>query len=60
NAMKILDFQLEGSRQLYHLDDNTITMDALMIKLEANKRRMEAAGLDSSSPELDPALLDLY
>ncbi len=60
NAMKILDFQLEGSRQLYHLDDNTITMDALMIKLEANKRRMEAAGLDTSSPELDPALLDLY
>lgn len=60
NAMKILDFQLEGSRQLYHLDDNTITMDALMIKLEANKRRMEAAGLDIREPELDPSLLDLY
>ncbi len=60
NAMKIMNFQLEGSRQLYHLDDNTITLDALLIKLEANKRRMEAAGLDTTEPELDPSLLDLY
>lgn len=60
NAMKIMNFQLEGSRQLYHLDDNTITLDALLIKLEANKRRMEAAGLDTADPELDPSLLDLY
>ncbi len=60
NAMKIMNFQLQGSRQLYHLDDNTITLDALLIKLEASKRRMEAAGLDTEHPELDPSLLDLY
>lgn len=60
NAMQILNFQLEGSRQLYLLDDNTITLDALLIKLEANKRRMEAAGLKVDDPELDPRLLDLY
>ena len=60
NALIIMSFQLRGSKQLYQLDDNTITLDNLLPKLLENKLRMQAAGLDSEMDSFDPALLNLF
>lgn len=60
NAMIIMNFQYRGSKQLYELDDNTITMEGLMIKLKALEKRMEAAGLSTSTNEFNPAMLERF
>ena len=41
DAMIIMNFMLHGSKQLYELDDNTITMDDLLIKIQVHNERME-------------------
>ena len=60
DAMIILNFQLRGSKQLYELDDNTITMDDLRTRMLVNDRRLEAAGLSQSTEAYDPAMLDRF
>jgi len=60
NALIIMNFQLRGSKQLYQLDDNTITLENLIPKLLENERRMQAVGLDTAMDDFDPALLDLF
>jgi hypothetical protein len=60
DAMIIMNFMLQGSKQLYELDDNTITMDDLLIKKQVHDERMEAAGLSSSTDEYDPAMLERF
>jgi len=47
DAMIIMNFMHHGSKQLYELDDNTITMVYLMRKIQIHDKLMEAAGLSS-------------
>lgn len=60
NAMIILNFQYRGSKQLYELDDNTITMEGLVSKIRLLDKRMEAAGLSLSTDLYKPAMLDQF
>ena len=60
DAMIIMNFMLHGSKQLYELDDNTITMDDLLIKKQAHDAHMEEAGLSSSTDEYNPAILERF
>ena len=60
DAMVIMNFMLHGSKQLYELDDNTITMEDLLIKIQVHDKRMEAAGLSSSTDEFNPTMLERF
>ncbi|MCU7958909.1 MAG: DUF3087 domain-containing protein [gamma proteobacterium symbiont of Bathyaustriella thionipta] len=60
DAMIIMNFQNKGSKQLYLLDDNTITIDELRIKIQQLDERMQAAGLSLSTDSFDPAMLDKF
>ena len=60
DAMIIMNFMLHGSKQLYELDDNTITMEDLMKKIQIHDERMQAAGLSSSTDSYNPALLERF
>ena len=60
DAMAIMNFMLRGSKQLYELDDNTITMGDLVKKIQILDERMEAAGLNSSTDSYNPAMLDRF
>lgn len=60
DAMIIMNFMLYGSKQLYELDDNTITMEDLLKKIQIHDERMQAAGLSSSTDSYNPALLDQF
>ena len=60
DAMIIMNFQYRGSKQLYELDDNTITIDNLVFKLKALEERMQKAGLSTSTDEFTPDLLDQF
>ena len=57
DAMIIMNYLYRGSKQLYLLDDNTITMEDLAIKIQALDSRMEAAGMSLSTDSYDPAKL---
>jgi hypothetical protein len=57
DAMIIMNYLYRGSKQLYLLDDNTITMEDLVIKIQVLDSRMEAAGLSLSTDSYDPAKL---
>ena len=59
-AMIIMNFMLQGSKQLYELDDNTITMEDLLKKIQVHDERMQAAGLSSSTDSYNPALLERF
>jgi len=60
DAMIIMNFMLHGSKQLYELDDNTITMEDLLRKIQIHNERMETAGLSSSTDSYDPAMLERF
>ena len=60
DAMIIMNFMYRGSKQLYELDDNTITMGGLLSKIRLLEKRMEAAGLDLSTDSYNPAMLDRF
>ena len=60
DAMFILNFMYRGSKQLYELDDNTITMEGLISKIRVLEQRMEDAGLSLSTDKYDPMLLDKF
>ena len=60
DAMIIMNFMNQGSKQLYELDDNTITMGDLLIKTQIHDERMEAAGLSLSTDLYNPAMLDRF
>jgi hypothetical protein len=60
NAMIIMNFMYRGSRQLYELDDNTITMEELLNKTLTHEKRMQAAGLSLSTDAYNPAMLDQF
>ncbi len=60
DAMHIMNFQYQGSLQLYAMDDNTITIDDLQVKFQALKSRMQKAGLDASRIQYEAELLDRF
>ena len=60
DAMIIMNYLYRGSKQLYLLDDNTITMEDLAIKIQAFDSRLEAAGLSLSTDSYDPSMLDRF
>ena len=60
DAMIIMNFMYRGSKQLYELDDNTITMGVLLSKIRILDKRMEASGLSLSTDLYDPVMLDRF
>lgn len=60
DAMKIMNFQYKGSKQLYMLDDNTITIDTLQVKILRLDERMQAAGLELTTDSFEPDMLDRF
>jgi hypothetical protein len=60
DAMIIMNFQYRGSKQLYELDDNTITMAELNSKIKQLDKRMLAAGLSLSTDAFDVEMLDRF
>lgn len=60
DAMIIMNFLYRGSKQLYQLDDNTITMEELHIKIEILEQRMQEAGVSLSTDLYNPAMLERY
>jgi len=60
DAMIIMNYLYRGSKQLYLLDDNTITMEDLAIKIQVLDSRMEAAGLSLSTNSYKPSMLDRF
>lgn len=60
DAMIIMNFMYLGSKQLYQLDDNTITMGSLLGKIRLLDERIEAAGLDLSTDSYNPVMLDRF
>ena len=60
DAMIVLNFMYRGSKQLYELDDNTITMEGLVSKIHVLDQRMADAGLSLSTDKYDPKLLDRF
>ena len=60
DAMIIMNFQYRGSKQLYQLDDNTITIDNLVTKMSSNDHRMEASGMNLSTDSFEVELLEKF
>jgi len=60
NAMIIMNFLYRGSKQLYELDDNTITMEGLDSRIRILEKRMETAGLSLSTDSYEPAMLGRF
>lgn len=56
-AMIILNFSYQGSKQLWQLDDNTITLDLLTKKMAELAERLALNNFDISSDDYDSALL---
>lgn len=60
DAMIIMNFLYRGSKQLYQLDDNTITMESLDSRISVLDKRMEAAGLRLSTDSYARTMLDRF
>ena len=60
DAMVIMNYFYQGSKQLYELDDNTITLDNLTIKFNHLNDRLEQTGLKLTTDQYDPGMLDRY
>ena len=57
DAMVIMNYMYQGSKQLYELDDNTITLDDLAIKARHLDTKIEAQGLKLTADDYHPGLL---
>jgi uncharacterized membrane protein YcjF (UPF0283 family) len=60
DAMIIMNFMYRGSKQLYELDDNTITMEGLNSRINILDKHMQAAGLSLSTDLYEPDMLDRF
>ena len=60
DAMVIMNYFYQGSKQLYELDDNTITLDNLAIKFNHLNDRLEQTGLKLTTDEYEPGMLDRF
>jgi len=59
-AMIIMNFMYRGSKQLYELDDNTITIEDLELLMTTLDQRMKEAGVSLSTDLFEPTMLDSY
>lgn len=60
DVMIIMNYMYRGSKQLYQLDDNTITMGTLNRKIRVLDQKMEDAGMSLSTDSYDPSMLDRF
>jgi hypothetical protein len=60
DAMVVMNYMYQGSKQLYELDDNTITLDDLAIKARHLNTRLEEKGLKLTTDDYDSALLGQF
>ena len=60
DAMIIMNFMYRGSKQLYELDDNIITMEDLLRKTQILDERMQAAGVSLSTELFDVEMLGRF
>ena len=59
-AMIIMNYMYQGSKQLYELDDNTITMGTLNSKINVLDSKMKDADISISTDAYDPSMLDRF
>ena len=57
NGLIVSNFHLKGSKQLYELDDNTLTMDELNQKIQQLDAKIQGLGLTISLDDYDKQLL---
>ena len=57
DAMVIMNYMYQGSKQLYELDDNTITLDDLALKTRHLNTKLEEKGLKLTTDDFDSRLL---
>jgi endonuclease/exonuclease/phosphatase (EEP) superfamily protein YafD len=60
DAMVVMNYMYQGSKQLYELDDNTITLDDLVLKARRLNTILEEKGLELSTDDYDPGLLGQF
>jgi hypothetical protein len=60
DAMVIMNYMYQGSKQLYELDDNTITMNDLAIKSRHLNTKLEENELKLTTDDYDSGLLDQF
>lgn len=60
DAIAIMYFFYRGSQQLYELDDNTITMDTIALKLRALEQRIDDLGIAVTSDSYRKAMLERF
>lgn len=59
-ALIIMNFFYRGSKQLYELDDNLVTIDELIDKIRYHDKRLAEAGLTNDTDTFDTAMLDQF
>jgi len=60
DAMVIMNYMYQGSKQLYELDDNTITMSDLAIKTRHLNTKLEEKELKLTADDYYSGLLDQF
>ena len=60
DAMLIMNYMYQGSKQLYELDDNTITLDDLAIKARHLNTKLEENGLKLNTDDYYSGLLGQF
>ena len=60
DAMVIMNYMYQGSKQLYELDDNTITLDDLAIKTRRLNAKLEEKGLKLNTDDYCSGLLGQF
>ena len=60
DAITIMNFFYRGSQQLYELDDNTITIDRIVLEIRALERRIEDLGITVTTDSYRKAMLDRF
>ncbi|MGY4532062.1 hypothetical protein ACVW0Y_001178 [Pseudomonas sp. TE3786] len=57
HAMKLLRFYHQGLTQMYQLEANSSSLSQMVHEIDAHKEAMQAQGLDSDQPRLEPQWL---
>ena len=60
DAMVIMNYLYQGSKQLYELDDNTITMDELALRINHLQAQLDEAGVTVTTDQYDPSMLERF
>ncbi len=58
DALTVMNFFYRGSKQLYELDDNLVTIEELVDKIRRHDKRLAEAGLTTDTDRFDPVMLD--